>query len=207
MIDFWFQPLYLSYLKSKSCALRAQFCLPGFGVLGLALSLCDDSLCRSLTSRWMESISPWRRDGTHGMKLQQLNIHVNFQDFFKKQMLVVFKYLFGKYSPWRIGEDGHHSDEHFCFNWVVQAPGKTAKGCWRNGLSVCVCVWKVGIVCLFPPNLPNNQVFAFLCVEVNHQIFVWPLFFSLFQRTCYLLDILRVNDHRPTGFEALRSLG
>lgn len=63
----------LSYLKSKSCALKPML-PPIFGVPGLNLSLSHPTcrilwwlLIRSSMSRWMESISPWRRDGLYGL--------------------------------------------------------------------------------------------------------------------------------------------
>ena len=124
----------LAYLKSKSCALKPML-PPVLGSLGWIVpcrirpvASCDDSWSGlQCHVEWSQS----HHGGemvymVYGMKLQQVNIHVNSQDLKEKCVVVSKKYC--KYSPWRIGEDGSTGGE--------KPPSGNSPCCW---IGLCVC--------------------------------------------------------------------
>lgn len=125
----------LAYLKSKSCALKPML-PPVLGSLGWIVpcrirpvASCDDSWSGlQCHVEWSQS----HHGGemvymVYGMKLQQVNIHVNSQDLKEKCVVVSKKSC--KYSPWRIGEDGSTGGE--------KPPSGNSPCCW---IGLCVCV-------------------------------------------------------------------
>ena len=124
----------LAYLKSKSCALKPML-PPIFGVPGLNRSLSHPTLA-SCDDSWsgLQCHVEWSQSHhggemvymVYGMKLQQVNIHVNSHDL-KEKCLVVSKKSW-KYSSWRIGEDGSTGGE--------KPPFGNSPCCW---IGLCVC--------------------------------------------------------------------